>query len=169
MQLNITFDPSNNSDINQAIAFLSGLLAPGERDAVRSASAQPLGQVVIDAVDDPSVGAEPKKRGRKSTQALVVEAEQAAAKETSVSAEAGLPLSPAGSTVGEGAGAVGDPVAAQPAPAIVTIDQVRDALKGYTMKNDVKAGIALLAKFGAQRISELEPNQYAAFVVECAA
>lgn len=51
----------------------------------------------------------------------------------------------------------------------LTIDSVRAALQQFTAAKGVPAGIELLKKFGAGRISELEEGDYAAFVAECAA
>lgn len=49
----------------------------------------------------------------------------------------------------------------------LTLDDVRGALQGYTAKHGVPAGIELLKKFDAGRISELNADQYAAFVEAC--
>lgn len=51
----------------------------------------------------------------------------------------------------------------------LTLDEVRAALQQYTASKGVPAGIELLKKFGAGRISELDADNYASFVAECAA
>lgn len=52
-------------------------------------------------------------------------------------------------------------------PATFTIDEVRAALQQFTASKGVPAGIELLKKFGAGRISELAEGDYASFVAEC--
>lgn len=51
----------------------------------------------------------------------------------------------------------------------LTIDEVRAALQQFTAAKGVPAGIELLKKFNASRISELAEDNYASFVAECAA
>lgn len=48
-----------------------------------------------------------------------------------------------------------------------TIDDVRSALQAFTTKAGIDGGIQLLKTFGAQRISELKADQYAAFIAGC--
>ena len=68
------------------------------------------------------------------------------------------------------AAAVEPQVEAQPeAPKTITLDDVRGALQAFTAQKGVPAGIELLKKFGAGRISELAQENYAAFVQACAA
>lgn len=50
----------------------------------------------------------------------------------------------------------------------LTLDEVRAALQQFTASKGVPAGIELLKKFNAGRISELEEGDYASFVAECA-
>lgn len=49
----------------------------------------------------------------------------------------------------------------------VSIDDVRAALQIFTGIEGVPAGIELLKKFGAARISELKVEDYAAFIEAC--
>lgn len=49
----------------------------------------------------------------------------------------------------------------------VSIDDVRAALQAYTGIEGVPAGIDLLKRFGAARISELKVEDYAAFIEAC--
>ena len=50
---------------------------------------------------------------------------------------------------------------------VLTLDDVRAALQGFTAANGVPAGIELLKEFGATRISELKAEQFAAFMGKC--
>lgn len=52
---------------------------------------------------------------------------------------------------------------------VYSLDEVRAALQQFTAAKGVPAGIELLKKFGAGRISELADTDYASFVAECAA
>lgn len=51
----------------------------------------------------------------------------------------------------------------------LSLDEVRAALQTFTASKGVPAGIELLKKYGAGRISELEEANYAAFAADCAA
>jgi hypothetical protein len=51
----------------------------------------------------------------------------------------------------------------------ITLDDVRAALQKFTSVSGIPAGIELLKKFGANRISELKAEDYAAFVEGCEA
>ena len=53
-------------------------------------------------------------------------------------------------------------------PATFTLDEVRAALQQFAADKGVPAGIELLKKFGAGRISELKEDDYASFIAECA-
>lgn len=59
----------------------------------------------------------------------------------------------------------------QAAPAVdakpLSLDEVRAALQLFTGKHGMQAAIKLLGEFGAGRISELKPEQYAAFAEKC--
>lgn len=48
-----------------------------------------------------------------------------------------------------------------------TLDDVRAALQTFTAANGVPAGIELLKKYGAARVSELAEANYAAFLADC--
>ena len=65
-----------------------------------------------------------------------------------------------------------EPVLELPEPPIVleaevTLDDVKNKLKGYVAKNGLAEGIALLKEFGCQRISELDRAQYPQFIERC--
>ena len=65
-----------------------------------------------------------------------------------------------------------EPVLELPEPPIVleaevTLDDVKNQLKGYVAKNGLAEGIALLKEFGCQRISELDRAQYPQFIERC--
>lgn len=49
----------------------------------------------------------------------------------------------------------------------LSLDEVRAALQLFTGKHGMQAAIKLLGEFGAGRISELKPEQYAAFAEKC--
>lgn len=49
-----------------------------------------------------------------------------------------------------------------------SLDDVRASLQAFTAAKGVPAGIEVLKKFNAGRISELDESNYAAFVQECA-
>jgi hypothetical protein len=51
----------------------------------------------------------------------------------------------------------------------LSLDEVRAALQSFTASKGVPAGIELLKKYNAGRISELEEANYAAFAADCAA
>jgi hypothetical protein len=156
MQLLVNID--SPADINNAIATLNKLLPATERDATRRASAMPLG-----LVDDPSVGADPApvedkpKRGRPRKE-QVAEAAQEVAAEPVGKPQQEETTSSSVSTTDSSA----------PATTSHTLDDIRAALKGYTTKHGMDAGIALLAKYGAQRVSEVPAEKYAEFVAEAA-
>jgi hypothetical protein len=57
------------------------------------------------------------------------------------------------------------PEAAPAAP--LSLDDVRNALQVLTGKGGVSAGIALLGEFKANRVSELKPEDFAAFIARC--
>ena len=48
-----------------------------------------------------------------------------------------------------------------------SLDEVRAALQAFTAKSGVPAGIELLKKYNAARISELEEQHYGAFIADC--
>lgn len=51
----------------------------------------------------------------------------------------------------------------------LSLDEVRAALQQFTASKGVPAGIELLKKYNAGRISELAEENFAAFAAECAA
>ena len=153
MQINISVNPTDVADVNAAIQFLNGLVPMDQRDAVRSPSTKPLGVVPVTALDDPSVGAEPEKRKPGRPKKEVPPAVEAAVE-----------------AVGKPEDSSSAPTTDSSAPATttLTLDDVRSALQGYTRKHSIEAGIELLKKFDAQRVSELPADKYTDFVKECA-
>jgi hypothetical protein len=49
----------------------------------------------------------------------------------------------------------------------LSLDEVRAALQQFTASNGVPAGIELLKKYNAARISELGEEHYGAFIADC--
>lgn len=149
MQINILVNPTDPADLNAAIQFLNGLVPMEQRDAVRSPSAKPLGVVPVEALDDPQP--EKRKPGRKPKQEVAAEPggkpEYSTSAPTTASSETATTSAPA-------------------APSL-SLDDIRAALQKYTQKHSIEAGIELLKKFGAQRVSELPAEKYAEFVGEC--
>jgi hypothetical protein len=47
-----------------------------------------------------------------------------------------------------------------------TVDDVRKALQAYVGRTDFATGTALVKSFGASRITELKPEDYAAFIAK---
>lgn len=164
--MQITFDPFNQVE-KSFVESLLGALTPGDDAATLHGSprAQP---VVADndgidedgnstrpgLVDDTGGRAEPpsapsgdtsKKRGRKPKAAASTDDETVADSATKASETA-----PA-------------------ADVLPTLDQVRDALQQYTVKNGITGGVELLKEFGAARVSELAAGDYASFIARCAA
>lgn len=62
-----------------------------------------------------------------------------------------------------------EPTAAEPEPTgpALTVDDMRAALHSFSRKQGVPASVELLKKFGASRISDLNPARYADFLKEC--
>lgn len=151
--MQLTVNINDPAEINAAIAILNKLLPAEQRDATRRPSGMPVG---VAAVDDPSVGADPTpapvteapKRGRprKTEPAQEVAAEPVGkSQEDSGSA----PTTDSSTTA-----------------TTYTLDDIRNALKTYTSKHGMDAGIALLKSFEAQRVSELAAEKYAEFVAK---
>lgn len=106
---------------------------------------------------------ESKKRGRKA----VSEAQPEVADNTGSSGLAanGDP-SPADTAVAEKAGVADVPPAAPQRD--VTEDDIRKALAAYNAQHGMEKSRELLSKYGAARISEVKPEDRAAFLAEAA-
>lgn len=70
----------------------------------------------------------------------------------------------------EAAMSSGDPEKSEPEQPL-SIDHVREALRGVQANGigDVPKQLALLQKYGAQRVTELKPENYADFIADCKA
>lgn len=172
--MQITFDTQDPQDMNilskllafaqvqaqPAVAQNTGIAASGD------ASSRPEGSDVSNGVGevadaaDPTPAFEKAKRGRKAK--VEVEAPEPEPITSGDEWKVPQPTQPAQAPVAEPAPAVAP---AAPAP---TLDQVRAALQQFTAEKGVPAGVELLKKFNAGRISELAEADYAAFVAECA-
>lgn len=107
---------------------------------------------------------ESKKRGRK----VVSEAQPAVADNTGSSASAN-DGDPSGveTAVTENAGAAAVPPTAPQRD--VTEDDIRKALAAYNAEHGMEKSRELLSKYGAARISEVKPEDRAAFLAEASA
>ena len=174
--MQITFDTANPHDLNILNRLLNLACTQDAQPAVAqntgtSASGvshlSPEGSGVSEqGAADAAPAAPEKKRGRKpkAENPVVVKTGEewiGAAKaveelNAEVSEEAAAAEEPEAPVVQETAD-----------PATFTIDEVRAALQQFTAAKGVPAGIELLKKFGAGRISELAEGDYASFVAEC--
>lgn len=164
MKLNLEIDLTN--DTREQISLAANFLQNITNAARRPSGAQPEvadntgnvstgltlspGAGVVTGASIPAAEAEPK-----DAPVVVKERKTRAKKEEPVTGAA-----PVGEPAGESTAAVA-------APTTLTIDDVRTALQGFTAKNGVPVGITLLKEFGAQRISELKRDQFAAFIEKC--
>lgn len=151
--MQITFDTSNPQDlalINKIIAFAHGVeaqpqVAQNSGTTATGSTLSPEGSGVSGAVAEAAAPA-PEKKPRAKKSVAVAEPEA-----TSETPAEPTPASDASSTD-------------KPA----SLDEVRAALQAFTAKSGVPAGIELLKKYNAARISELEEQHYGAFIADCA-
>lgn len=155
MNLSISFNPDSADDVNAAIATLHKFIDLEQRAATFRPVQLPA--VALDKLDDPSVGAAPvaeaPKRGRPR------KTEQPQAPKEDAAEPLGKP---------EVSGSAPSTDSSTPATTSLTLDDVRSALQKFTQKHSIEAGIELLKKFGAQRVSELPAEKYGEFVGVCA-
>lgn len=164
--MQITFDPFNPHERNVVNAVLSkvsaGAVAPAAEPAVAYNTGSVASEFLASSEGDAggyageataaSIGADaspapetaPKKRGRKPKSETAPEPEQIAAVDDAPEPEATDNNNPP------------------------TIDDVRRALQEYTVRHSVPAGVALVKEFGAERVGEINPGDYHAFVKRCA-
>ena len=152
MNLTVSFDPSSPDEVNAAIATLHKFINMEQREATFTPVQLPA--VALDKLDDPSAGAEPKPEAPKRTRK---------AKE-----DAAAPSGESQPQTSGSAPSTEESTTAPAASASLTLDDVRAALMTYTKKHSMDAGVELLKKFGAQRISELPAEKFAEFVKEAA-
>lgn len=165
MNLNISVNPNDLADVECAIQFLRGLVPAGPSEVA----------AVVESVKNE--GAEPKAEAPRRTRKPKEDAQPA---KEDAAAAVGKPSEAATSapTTDTSMTATTSPQPEQPstessaasatATPDLTRDDARNALRTYTQKHGMDAGIALLQKFGAGRISELPADKYADFVKECA-
>lgn len=170
MQLTVTFNPDSADDVNAAIATLHKFVSLEQREATFTRVQLPA--VALDKLDDPSVGAEPHPEKRKPGRPKKEQPQQEAAQAPKEgAAEAvGKPEVISAPTTDSSVTATisAPPQVSQATTGSLTLDDVRSALQKYTQKHSIEAGIELLKKFGAQRVSELAADRYAEFVGGCA-
>lgn len=184
MQLTFTFDTNNKIDLSllNKIIDLAQMLQP-ERDAqpevaqntgttATGVDLSPEGSGVTGEAVPPSASPAPEKAPRKPR---AKKEEVAPAPEVKSGQEwAAVGKEPEAAATGTEAtqaaasseNATASATAAD--PATFTLDEVRSALQQFTAAKGVPAGIELLKKFNAGRISELAEGDYASFVAECA-
>ena len=153
MQITFTFDTTNKSDLDllNKITDFAAKAQDAQPEvagntgstATGVSSLSPEGSGVSEPVAEQAPAAPVKKSRAKKEAAPVVELEAPAE-------EPELEL-------------------AEPEAKTYTLDEVRAALQQFTAKSGVPAGIDLLKSFNAGRISELDADDYAAFVERCAA
>jgi hypothetical protein len=162
--MNITFDTNNPKDLEFLDKFLS-VVAPTVGAAVEivqtsapvpapaPAPAQAPAPVAEPEVEAPAAKTEAPKRGRKAKAVETAVAEPEAAPQVDAELEPEFDNE---------ADQQSDYVAA------LSLDEVRSALQQYTAANGIVAGLTLLRKYNAGRVSELDAKDYAAFAAECA-
>ena len=155
MQISFNFDTSIPSDVaalTSVLASLDRAMAQTAPTEVRSEPMPPAPAAPEPAAEAP---AEKPKRGRKPK---AEPAEPAEPDEVRSGEE----------WVGAAQAETAEPAAPAEPPKAVSLDEVRAALQQFTAAKGVPAGIELLKKFNAGRISELAAEHYTAFVAECA-
>lgn len=162
--MQITFDTANPQDLEILKAILPKFSPRQLEDAQPAvantgsvASAEdhpqsPEGNAVSGADTAP---APVKKRGRMKPEVRDVEQPEIAVEQEEIAQNDEIPaVEP-------------EKIAVEQPAKDYTIDDVRSALQAFTAKAGIDGGIQLLKNFGAQRISELKPTDYAAFVGAC--
>ena len=160
--MQITFDTSNDNDLKILEAFMGVALTQKAQPAV----AQNTGTTVTArsslSTEDSGVSGEAEQQA----------ASPAPEKKTRAPKKSATPVE---ASAGSEASKSSDPVdvkqektAGQSTDKKLTLDEVRAALQLFTSTNGVPAGIELLKKYGAGRVSELAEENFAAFVKECA-
>lgn len=162
--MQITFDTTNPKDLeilNQVLALAlgekaqpavaqnTGTTGAGLDLSPAASGVDGAGALGAPGADQPAPVIEKPKRVKKEAAAPVEKSAPAAAEQdTSASAQ---------------------PAEAATAQAkTLTLDEVRAALQQFTASKGVPAGIELLKKYNAGRISELAEEHFAAFAAECA-
>lgn len=194
--MNITINITHDTTTKNLISLSRALLALADEDFVRAHDSQPavenntgtleFGQVAaLHAANPPlevqGVGTElpigteapaPVKRGRKSKNTIN---EDPAIEPSEIRGGAGGAVAESSPVINEDSAEIplnsqcrdgGSTEAAESSP--LTIDDVRSVLQQYAAVNGVEAGLTLLKQFNANRISELAPENYAAFAAVCA-
>lgn len=151
--MQITFDPSNEQDLTYLNLYLLALaqakmqnaqpeVAQNTGSTATGPTLSPEGSGVSGAVAEAAAPAPVKEKKTKKSAPVAAEQDTSASEQPAA------------------------PATEQAKP---TIDTVRAALQAFTASKGVPAGIELLQKFGAGRISELAEEHYTAFIEGCAA
>lgn len=130
------------------------------------------GEVASGANAASSPAPEKRKPGRPTKEAL--EARKAVEAAAMAGHAQGGAAAPTGETQAQGSGMVaGSASAGEEKPAgdtkAYTLDDVRAKLQAFTTAKTIDAGLDLLREFGASRVSEVKPEQYAEFMAKCEA
>lgn len=168
MQITITFDPQDLSDVQAFRQMAQGLTNPPQPQVGNNSGSTASGLSLLSPEGSAGNGAAADaaspspvvkgKPGRKPKDAAARAGEPTpgtSASPTDTSEAAGTSASP--SSASESA----------PPSTNLTLDDVRAKLQAFTVAKGVPEGIALLKKFEAARISELPAEKYADFVVAC--
>lgn len=131
---------------------------PEPRDSASDDTTQMQTTGPIEAQPEPPTPSEQRKRGRPPK----AKAEPPAPTgDAPAPADQPDPTSPGGETPS-------NPEATTP-PATLELSDVRAALLAYSATHGVPGAGKLLEKYGATKVSDLKPEQYAAFFAECKA
>lgn len=156
--MQITFDTENKRDLAILNKLMDMAIPTAQPEVASNTGTTGSGLSTLSA-DASGVSGEavqhaaspaPEKKGR--------------AKKSAPSAEA----QPESSEASGAADTTATATTASPTDKPLTLDEVRAALQAYTASKGVPAGIELLKKYGAGRISELAEGDFAAFVADCA-
>lgn len=146
---------------NASVAQAQPVAGPSDPPSADSSSTAPSGDASANQAsssEEPPTPSEQRKRGRPPK----AKAEPPAPTgDAPAPADQPNPTSPGGETPA-------NPEATTP-PATLELSDVRAALLAYSATHGVPGAGKLLEKYGAARVSDLKPEQYAAFYSECKA
>jgi hypothetical protein len=149
--MQITFDTNNARDLAILEAFISTAMNNVQPTVTQNGGTTATGSTLspegsgVDESAAPAVAPVTEKKPR--------------AKKPVATQEEAAPVEPTPSTSAPAQTADAKPL---------SLDEVRAALQQFTASKGVPAGIELLKKYNAGRISELAEENFAAFAAECA-
>jgi hypothetical protein len=148
--MQITFDTNNARDLAILEAFISTAMS------AKPTVADNGGTTATGSTLSPEGSGVSGAEAQAASSAPATEKKEPKAKKSAPTKQAATEAAPSTSA------------ASADAPAL-TLDEVRAALQQFTASKGVPAGIELLKKYNAGRISELAEENFAAFAAECAA